>query len=57
MPFWFMLIAILTIGPGINEGGFKAVQDKGVVEAVETAIDEREGVPITQDVYKERFND
>ncbi len=33
---------ILTAGPGHNEGGFKAIEDKGVKAAFEQAWEDRQ---------------
>lgn len=38
--FPILLLYIVVLGPFVNEGGFKAVNDKGYKAAVETAIDE-----------------
>lgn len=38
--FPILFIYILVLGPFVNEGGFKAVNDKGYKAAIETAIDE-----------------
>ena len=39
--FLIVLGIIATAGPGHNEGGFKAIQDKGAKAAFEQAWDER----------------
>jgi hypothetical protein len=38
--FLIALGAIVTVGPGHNEGGFEAVKEKGVKPALEQSIDE-----------------
>ncbi len=38
--FPIAFIYILVLGPFVNEGGFKAVNEKGYKAAIEAAIDE-----------------
>lgn len=38
--FPILLIYIVVFGPFVNEGGFKAVNDKGYKAAIEAAIEE-----------------
>jgi len=47
---------IAVAGPAYNEGGIQAIQDKGFKEAVSEAWDQREGAPLTQDLYNEIVN-
>jgi hypothetical protein len=40
--FAVLLVHILFWGPGVNEGGFQALADKGVKPAFEAAWEERQ---------------
>lgn len=63
MPLFLFLTTLIVAGGIVNEGGHKAIEEKGFVEAVETAWDEREPVFVTQkarDLYeskKQKYND
>lgn len=42
VPFFIFAIWIAAIGPGHNEGGFDAIEAKGLKAALEQAWEERE---------------
>lgn len=54
----FLIIAgfIGVLGPGHNEGGFEAVQEKGPKAAIERAWEQKKDVTSTQELYKKNFN-